>query len=144
MTERDLPAQHEFRRTLPIGESESQAGPIRARHRGSTGRSRPGLPELRATGSQSSLLRSRPARAPTPHNDGPQLAAALAAGKAGRCPAIVAKLDRLSRDVCVYRQTHLAACPVHRRRTWCRSRPVHVAPLRYPYRDAEKARRSGG
>jgi len=29
----------------------------------------------------------------------PQLAAALAAGKAGKCPVIVAKLDRLSRDV---------------------------------------------
>src|SRR3954454_15529678 len=29
----------------------------------------------------------------------PQLAAALAAGRAGRCPVIVAKLDRLSRDV---------------------------------------------
>ncbi len=29
----------------------------------------------------------------------PQLAAALAAGRAGKCPVIVAKLDRLSRDV---------------------------------------------
>ncbi|MCB1499227.1 MAG: recombinase family protein [Bauldia sp.] len=29
----------------------------------------------------------------------PQLAAALAAGKSGKCPVIVAKLDRLSRDV---------------------------------------------
>jgi DNA invertase Pin-like site-specific DNA recombinase len=29
----------------------------------------------------------------------PQLAAALAAGKTGKCPVIVAKLDRLSRDV---------------------------------------------
>ena len=29
----------------------------------------------------------------------PQLAAALAAGRAKRCPVIVAKLDRLSRDV---------------------------------------------
>jgi DNA invertase Pin-like site-specific DNA recombinase len=29
----------------------------------------------------------------------PQLAAALAAGRASRCPVIVAKLDRLSRDV---------------------------------------------
>jgi DNA invertase Pin-like site-specific DNA recombinase len=29
----------------------------------------------------------------------PQLAAALSAGKAGKCPVIVAKLDRLSRDV---------------------------------------------
>src|SRR4029079_8256277 len=29
----------------------------------------------------------------------PQLAAALAAGKASKCPVIVAKLDRLSRDV---------------------------------------------
>jgi DNA invertase Pin-like site-specific DNA recombinase len=29
----------------------------------------------------------------------PQLAAALAGGKAGKCPVIVAKLDRLSRDV---------------------------------------------
>jgi DNA invertase Pin-like site-specific DNA recombinase len=29
----------------------------------------------------------------------PQLAAALAAGRTGRCPVIVAKLDRLSRDV---------------------------------------------
>lgn len=29
----------------------------------------------------------------------PQLAVALAAGKAGKCPVIVAKLDRLSRDV---------------------------------------------
>src|SRR5947209_11689591 len=29
----------------------------------------------------------------------PQLAAALAAGRSGKCPVIVAKLDRLSRDV---------------------------------------------
>ena len=29
----------------------------------------------------------------------PRLAAALAAGRAGKCPVIVAKLDRLSRDV---------------------------------------------
>jgi DNA invertase Pin-like site-specific DNA recombinase len=29
----------------------------------------------------------------------PQLAAALAAGRTNRCPVIVAKLDRLSRDV---------------------------------------------
>src|ERR1043166_7466721 len=29
----------------------------------------------------------------------PQLAAALAAGRAGKCPVVVAKLDRLSRDV---------------------------------------------
>jgi DNA invertase Pin-like site-specific DNA recombinase len=29
----------------------------------------------------------------------PQLAAALAEGRAGKCPVIVAKLDRLSRDV---------------------------------------------
>src|SRR5688572_18378625 len=29
----------------------------------------------------------------------PQLAAALAAGRANKCPVIVAKLDRLSRDV---------------------------------------------
>src|ERR1051325_7551010 len=29
----------------------------------------------------------------------PQLAAALASGRAGKCPVIVAKLDRLSRDV---------------------------------------------
>ena len=29
----------------------------------------------------------------------PQLAAALAAGRRGKCPVIVAKLDRLSRDV---------------------------------------------
>ena len=29
----------------------------------------------------------------------PQLAAAVAAGKMGKCPVIVAKLDRLSRDV---------------------------------------------
>src|ERR1043165_6720737 len=29
----------------------------------------------------------------------PQLAAALAAGRTGKCPVIVAKLDRLSRDV---------------------------------------------
>src|SRR4029079_17516724 len=29
----------------------------------------------------------------------PQLAAALAAGKSGKCPVVVAKLDRLSRDV---------------------------------------------
>ena len=29
----------------------------------------------------------------------PQLAAALATGRAGKCPGVVAKLDRLSRDV---------------------------------------------
>ena len=29
----------------------------------------------------------------------PQLAAALEAGKTGKCPVIIAKLDRLSRDV---------------------------------------------
>src|SRR3954470_2067043 len=29
----------------------------------------------------------------------PQLAAALSAGRSGKCPVVVAKLDRLSRDV---------------------------------------------
>ena len=32
----------------------------------------------------------------------PQLAAALAAGRTSRCPVIVAKLDRLSRDVALW------------------------------------------
>ena len=42
---------------------------------------------------------SRPGKGPDALDRRPQLAAALAAGRSGKCPAIVAKLDRLPRDV---------------------------------------------
>src|SRR4051812_584061 len=45
----------------------------------------------------------------------PQLAAALAAAKAGKCCVLVSKLDRLSRDVGVRRGADRAAGAVHRR-----------------------------
>src|SRR6476659_10362810 len=40
----------------------------------------------------------------------PQLAAALAAGRSGKCPVIVAKLDRLSRDVAFVAGLMASAC----------------------------------
>jgi DNA invertase Pin-like site-specific DNA recombinase len=46
-----------------------------------------------------SSLNSKAARGPTPWDRRPQLAAALAAAKASKCSVVVAKLDRLSRDV---------------------------------------------
>ena len=46
-----------------------------------------------------SMLKPKPGRGPTPWTDAPQLAAALAAAKAAKCSVVVAKLDRLSRDV---------------------------------------------
>jgi hypothetical protein len=42
---------------------------------------------------------SRLARAPTPLDRRPQLAAALGQARKAKCPVVVAKLDRLSRDV---------------------------------------------
>src|SRR5438270_1694572 len=58
----------------------------------------------------------------------PQLAAALATGRAKRCPVIVAKLDRLSRDV-AFGLADGAACALHRCRARHGRRSLHAAPL---------------
>src|SRR3954451_11820562 len=58
----------------------------------------------------------------------PQLAAALAAGRSRKCPVIVAKLDRLSRDVAFIAGLMAQRVALHRRRAWCGCRPLHVAP----------------
>src|SRR6185369_8709868 len=47
----------------------------------------------------------------------PQLASALATARREKCPVLVAKLDRLSRDV-GYCRVDGPACAVHRRRAW--------------------------
>lgn len=60
----------------------------------------------------------------------PQLAAALAAGRSRKCPVIVAKLDRLSRDVAFIAGLMAQRVPVHRRRAGCGCRLVHAASVR--------------
>ena len=47
----------------------------------------------------------------------PKLAAALAEARKQKCSVVVAKLDRLSRDVAFVAGTHVAACTLHCRRT---------------------------
>jgi hypothetical protein len=56
----------------------------------------------------------------------PQLAAALAAGKSGKCPVIVAKLDRLSRDVAFIAGLMAQRIPLSLP-NWA---PLHAPPLR--------------
>src|SRR5438874_9392486 len=59
----------------------------------------------------------------------PQLAAALGTGRAKRCPVIVAKLDRLSRDVAFVASLMAERVPFIVRRARCRCRSLHAAPL---------------
>ena len=44
----------------------------------------------------------------------PHLSMALEAARKAKCPVVVAKLDRLSRDVAVRRESHSGARAVHR------------------------------
>src|SRR4030088_1545212 len=59
----------------------------------------------------------------------PQLAAALAAAKAMKCSVVVAKLDRLSRDVAFVAGLMAPAGAIHRRRVRPRCRSLYAAPL---------------
>src|SRR3981081_1279827 len=59
----------------------------------------------------------------------PQLAAALAAAKAMKCSVVVAKLDRLSRDVAFVAGLMAPAGAIHRRRVRPRCRSLDAAPL---------------
>jgi DNA invertase Pin-like site-specific DNA recombinase len=77
---------------------DRQAGPIRARHRG------PADSGCQVAAAEGYILIAEFTEVETGKGADaldrrPQLAAALAAGKTGKCPVIVAKLDRLSRDV---------------------------------------------
>ena len=58
----------------------------------------------------------------------PQLAAGRR--KAAKCSVVVAKLDRLSRDVAFVTGLMAPACALHRGRTWSRRRSIYAAPLR--------------
>ena len=58
-----------------------------------------GSPKPKECRSSPNTSRPKPARAPTRSTGGPSLAAALSAARAAKCPVIVSKLDRLSRDV---------------------------------------------
>ena len=59
----------------------------------------------------------------------PQLAAALAAAKAAKCSVVVAKLDRLSRDVAFVAGLMAPAGAIHRCRTGPGCRSIYAAPL---------------
>lgn len=59
----------------------------------------------------------------------PQLAAALAVARSHRCPVIVAKLDRLSRDVAFISGLMAQRVPLHRGGARHRCRPLHAASL---------------
>ena len=59
----------------------------------------PGSPKPKASTLTAEFVEAETGKGADALDRRPQLAAALAAGKAGKCPVIVAKLDRLSRDV---------------------------------------------
>jgi hypothetical protein len=59
-----------------------------------------------------------------------QLAAALAAAKAAKCSVVVAKLDRLSREVALVAVPNGPACALYRCRAWPRCGSIHAASLR--------------
>ena len=75
-----------------------QAGPLRARHRGPARRRR-ALCRSRGYVLVNEFTEVETGKGADALDRRPQLATALAAAKADRCPVIVAKLDRLSRDV---------------------------------------------
>ena len=60
----------------------------------------------------------------------PQLAAAMKLAKKHKAPVIVAKLDRLARDVHFISRPDGSPGAVHRHRVGRRRRPVHAAHLR--------------
>jgi DNA invertase Pin-like site-specific DNA recombinase len=62
----------------------------------------------------------------------PVLAAALAAARKVKVPIIVAKLDRLSRDVAFHLRAHGAQGAVHRGGARRRRGSVHAAPVCRP------------
>ncbi|WP_353817447.1 recombinase family protein [Mesorhizobium sp.] len=67
----------------------------------------------------------------------PQLTAALALARQLKCPVVVAKLDRLSRDVAF--TAGLMVHSLHSCGIWRRCRSVHVAPLRRARRERAAA-----
>ena len=69
----------------------------------------------------------------------PQLAAALAAGRSRKCPVIVAKLDRLSRDVAFISGLMAQRVPFIVAELGRGCRPVHAAPLRCSGREGAAA-----
>jgi hypothetical protein len=75
-----------------------KTGPIRAWDRGSAGRSRR-FADADGYALIAEFTEVETGKGADALDRRPQLAAALAAGKTGKCPVIVAKLDRLWRDV---------------------------------------------
>ena len=60
----------------------------------------------------------------------PELAKALKAARKDKCAVVVAKLDRLSRDVAFYRRLDGSTRAVHRCRTGPERGSIHAAHLR--------------
>jgi DNA invertase Pin-like site-specific DNA recombinase len=71
----------------------------------------------------------------------PQLAAALAAARAARCPVIVAKLDRLSRDVAFIAGLMAQRVPFIVAELGADADPLHAASLRGTRREGAAADR---
>ena len=110
--------------------STQTAGQVRSRHRGAGRPPSCASPRPKASTIVADLHRGRDRQGRRRARQAPATAAALAAAKAANCPVIVAKLDRLSRDVAFIAGLMAQRVPFIVAELGAERRPVHAAHLR--------------